>query len=216
MHGTCDRRSVYKYAAGNGKLDVQRPSTGNVTASSFSCVALSDEYLAVGTKDKLIVVATRGKYAGRLVVSDEIPKAAITKMCFSNDGTQLVALVLIDDRESYEEARIYNTNAFRPRSTVDRPNVLLSNDLDITERKWTRDLVHSPSGITFSRKGDMVAICTTHSGGRAVIRILKKEVSTWRLWGIKEVAVHIVDHREWHGLALTGISLYSPLSREVF
>ena len=215
MHGTCDKKAVYKYAAGNAKLDVQRPNTGKA-ASSFSCVALSDEYLAVGTKEKIIVVATRGRYAGRLLVSDEIPKAAITKMCFSNDGTQLVALVLIDDKESYEEARIYNTNAFRPRSTVDRPNVLLSKDLDITERKWTRDLVHSPSGIAFSRKGDMVAICTTHSGGRAVIRILKKEVSTWRLWGIKEVAVHIVDHREWHGLALTGISLYSPLSREVF
>lgn len=208
MRGVCDKKTMYKYAVESGNLIPQHPLTDKFTASSFSCVALSDEYLAVGTEEKLLIFATRGRHAGRLLVSDNICKASITKLCFSNDGTQLAALVVVDDKnEFYEAARIYTTETFRPR-TDDRLPVLKSADVTPAPPvKWNRDYVHSPSGIAFSRNGNMVAICTTHSQARANIRILKKEVSTWRLWGTREVAVHISDHREWHGLALTGISL---------
>lgn len=215
MRGVCDKRSPYKFAAGAASLDLQRPPTEKFATSSFSCVALSDEYLAISAKDKVMVFATRGVHAGRLLVSDHIPKAGITKLCFSHDGTQLVGLVVVDDRISYEEARIYSTDTFGPRPNVDRPDILNTNDISLSKVTWDRDFVHSPSGLAFSEYGNMVAICTTHSKAQAQIRILKREVATWRNWGIKEVTVHTADHREWHGLALTGISLYSTLRRSL-
>lgn len=214
MHGVCDKRSPYKFAAGGVKPDFQRPQTEKFATSSFSCVAVSDEYLAIGSKEKVIVFATRGAHSGRLLVSDHIAKATVTKLRFSDDGIQLVGLVVVDDRNTYEEARIYSTDTFGSNLKVDRPGVLDTNHISFTKVGWNRDFVHSPSGLAFSKQGDMVAICTTHSKAQAQIRILKREVATWRSWGIKEVTVHIADHREWHGFALTGISLYTSTLRK--
>lgn len=161
-----------------------------------------------------MIFAASGEHAGRWLVCDETPKTGVTKLAFSNDGTQLVALVVVEDKDRYEAARIYSTAKFIPipnqRENGDevplaRPKLIKS--VQSTAIRWERDYVHSPSGIAWSRKGDMIAICTTHSRAKAGIRILKKEVNTWRIWGIKEVMVHVADHREWHGLALTAISL---------
>ena len=159
-----------------------------------------------------MIFVVSGEHAGRWVVCDETPKTGVTKLAFSNDGTQLVALVVVEDKERYEAARIYSTAKFIPHEREDGNEIPLSRaklikSVPSNPIRWERDYVHSPSGIAWSRKGDMIAICTTHSRAKAGIRILKKEVNTWRIWGIKEVMVHVPDHREWHGLALTDISL---------
>lgn len=171
---------------------------------------MSDEYLAIGTKEKIMIFCVSGDHAGRWIACDDITKAAITKLTFSVDGSQLVALVVVDDKETYEEARIYMANQFWSLKPEDKVRAVIRRQADLNPAcvKWQRDFVHSPSGIAFSTKGTMVAICSTHSKARAEIRILKKEVSTWRSWGIGEVTVHTADHRDWHGLALTGIALY--------
>jgi hypothetical protein len=207
---TFDSKRVFNYGSQDRAPKGQHPTPDKFQVSSFSCVALSDEYLAIGTKEKIMIFSVNGDHAGRWLACDDIRKAAITKLTFSSDGSQLVALVVVDDKDTYEEARIYMTNGFWPLSGEDRRRAVIrrQRELNPVEIKWPRDFVHSPSGIAFSREGTMIAICTTHSKARAEIRILKKEVSTWRSWGIREVTVHIADHREWHGLALTGISLY--------
>jgi len=208
MSGVCDKRQLYVFCAGDGEIEPQCPVIEEFATSSFSSVALSDEFLAIVTKKKIMVFAIRGQHSGRLLVSDKIPKAAITKLCFSNDGTQLVALVVIKTLETYEQAHIYRTETFRPDANVPRPDVLKSQDISPALVKWNHDLLHSPLGIAFSKKGTLIAIWTTHCQGHAEIRILKKEVEVWRSWGICAVTVHLQDHREWHGVGVTGISLY--------
>ena len=202
--GLFERRKVYKYASGEEKPQNQHPIPDKFSVSSFSTIALSDEYLAIGTTEKLMVFAVTGEHSGRWIVCDDIPKSEIIKLAFSPDGKQLVALVVKDERDSYDSARIYSTDVFLPR---ERAPILQTGALGVSEIQW-RDFVHKPSGITFSQNGEMVAICTTHSRAKADIRILKKEVATWRNWGTREVTVHLPDHREWHGGGLTGISLY--------
>jgi hypothetical protein len=210
---TFDSKRVFKYGSQETAPTTQHPAPDKFQVSSFSCVALSDEYLAIGTKEKIMIFSVNGDHAGRWLACDDIKKAAITKLTFSSNGSQLVALIVVDDKDTFEEARIYMTNQFWPLRGEDRRRAVIrrQRDLNPAEIKWPRDFVHSPSGIAFSREGTMIAICTTHSKARAEIRILKKEVATWRSWGIREVTVHIADHREWHGLALTGISLYYEL-----
>ena len=202
--GVFERRKMYKYASGEKEPQNQRPAPDKFSVSSFSSIALSDDYLAIGTTEKVMVFAVTGEHSGRWVVCDDIPKSEITKLVFSPDGKQLVALVVKDERDSYDSARIYSTDLFLPR---ERAPILQTGELGVSEIQW-RDFVHKPSGIAFSQNGEMIAICTTHSRAKADIRILKKEVATWRNWGTREVAVHVPDHREWHGGGLTGISLY--------
>lgn len=201
--GLFERKKVYKYASGEEKLQNQHPVPDKFSVSSFSTIALSDEYLAIGTTEKLMVFAVTGEHSGRWTVCDDIPKSEVIKLAFSPDGKQLVALVVKDERNSYDSARIYSTDVFLPR---ERAPILQTEALGVSEIQW-QDVVHKPSGIAFSQNGEMVAICTTHSSAKADIRILKREVSTWRNWGTREVTVHQPDHREWHGGGLTGISL---------
>lgn len=202
--GVFERRKIYKYASGEDEPQNQHPAPDKFSVSSFSCIALSDEYLAIGATEKVMVFAVTGEHSGRWIVCDNIPKSEITKLAFSPDGKQFVALVVKDEKDSYDSARIYSTDVFLPN---ERAPILQTRSLGVSEIQW-RDFVHKPSGISFSQNGEMIAICTTHSRAKAEIRILKKEVATWRNWGTREVAVHVPDHREWHGGGLTGISLY--------
>lgn len=204
--GVFEKKKIFKYARGEKEVANQHPTPDKFSVSLFSCVALSDDYLAIGTTEKVMVFAVNGEYAGRWVMCDDIPKAGIMKLAFSPDGKQLVALMVVDVKESCDAARIYSTDNFAPEH--EHVTILRTADLEKSEVTWQRDYVHSPSGIAFSRNGNMVAICTTHSKAKAEIRILKKEIATWRVWGKREVSVHLPDHREWHNLGLTGISLY--------
>lgn len=200
--GSFINRNCYKYAVGERELATMHPLPDKFTVSSFSDMALSDEFVAIGTEEKIMIFANNGNHAGRWLVCDDMPKTGVIKLAFSNDGTQLVALVVAGDINAWG-ARIYSSVKFIP--TMKRSKLIKSPQiLDVVNIRWERDYVHSPTDMAWSMRGDMVAICTTCSKGKAIIRILKKEVLTWRLWGFHEVPVHA----ERRGLGFTGISLY--------
>lgn len=199
-------KSTYIKASQDGEqLKNQHPLPPTFKMPSFTCCALSDEYLAIGAGSKVIIFGLRGDLAGRWLACDDIPNSVVKKMVFSSDGDELVALVSVDDKPPYDEARIYTTQKFRPPPDF---SLLKSADMAPVEVKWTRDWGHNPSDMAFSRDGTMVGICTTHCDAKAKIHILKKEISTWRLWGTQQVVVHPRDQRDRTGLGLTGISLY--------
>ena len=199
-------KTTYIKASQDGEqLKNQHPLPPTFKMPSFSCCALSDEYLAIGAGSKVNIFSLRGDLAGRWLACDDIPNSVVKKMAFSSDGDELVALVSVDDKPPYDEARIYTTQKFRPTPEL---GLLKAADMAPVEVKWTRDWGHNPSNMAFSRDGTMVGICTTHCDAKAKIHILKKEISTWRLWGTQQVVVHPRDQRDRTGLGLTGISLY--------
>jgi hypothetical protein len=209
--GDFHKKTTYKYATDEGKeLKVQHPLPTKFRISSFVCCALSDEFLAIGTDSKIMIFSCRGTYAGRWLACDDIPDSVVKRMAFSPDGTELVALVSVEGKDaSYDGARIYSTAKFTPEDIdIQELEVLRQEAMAPVVLVWPRDHIHDPNGISFSKDGRKVAICTTHSRAKAGIRILKKEISTWRAWGFTEVTVHTADHKDWVGRALTGITLY--------
>src|SRR5437762_400032 len=91
--GVFEKKKIYKYASGEREPQNQHPAPDKFSVSSFSSIALSDDYLAIGTTDKVMIFAVNGEHSGRWVVCDDIPRSDITKLAFSPDGKQLVALV---------------------------------------------------------------------------------------------------------------------------
>lgn len=84
--GVFEKKKIYKYACGEEKPQNQHPLPDKFSVSSFSSIALSDEYLAIGTTEKVMVFAITGEHSGRWVVCDDVPKSEIIKLAFSPDG----------------------------------------------------------------------------------------------------------------------------------
>jgi hypothetical protein len=196
----------FKYTTSDDQqFSKQRPQR-SAKVSSFSNIATSDTYLAVGSAGCIQIFIIEGKFAGRWVYSDDIDDAVINKLAFSSDGRYLVAL-LVYGNNKIEEARIYATEKF-PSGDLERSEVVGSTVYNPVSVKWERDFIHHPNALVFSANGQMIAFCTSHSAGKAQIRMLKRDVATWRLWGVEEISIYGIDPHDRTGGGFTGISLY--------
>src|SRR5271170_2177539 len=61
----------FKYASKGKSLGFQHPVPDQFIMSPFSCVALSDSYLAIGAPGRVMVFSLKGDYVGRWVVYHE-------------------------------------------------------------------------------------------------------------------------------------------------
>jgi hypothetical protein len=203
-------KTLFKYESTTRPLDSQHPTPERFKVKDFLSVAVSDSFLAIGAPERVMVFTLIGKDAGRWVVCDTMKDdyAGVEKLKFSREGKQLLALLRVETGGSNEiKAKIYDTGGF-PKEQLDRVKPLTVVP-GVAEVKWDWDLMHTPCAAAFSREGTMIAICTTHSGFQAQIRLLKKFNPVWRLWGVQGVRVFPdVDQRNWVGEGLTGISLY--------
>jgi hypothetical protein len=212
--GSFQRKTKYQYGMDENKLALQHPvPSTKISVSSFTSVAISDEYLAIAAKDKLLVFLVSGKLAGRWLVCDEIQNGKFHALAFSNDGSQLVAVLSStqQDTGSFDAARIFRTSEFSVALTSDRPEVTLGKDLlHKVDLRWQRDYTFVPRRLSFSCKGDLIAIATNHSRGEAQIKILKKEPNKaeWVFWGARPIIIHDIDlPHEMCGQGVTGITL---------
>jgi hypothetical protein len=200
--GDFESKKQFKYAPRNSPLSTQTPKPDKFKMSEFSCVALTDTYLAIGVNGKVLIFTLEGEHAGRWICSDEIDQAVLEKLQFSTDGQRLLAFMRV---EMYQKVRFYSTANFAV-SPVGTEKVVRASSSEEVEWEWDRE--HSPSDVTFSRNGLMVGICTTHcSNLTAEIRVLKCIDSRWQVWGTRKVQVMAPDRR---GVGFTGISLYLP------
>jgi len=197
--------NVFRYAFNDKLLKPQNPIPHNFKVSQFTCVALSDKYLAVGAPGRVMSFILEGSHAGRWVVSDELPDARtlIEKLRFSASGRHLLAVLTVENESSGSKALFYSTNSFEKRH-LERADLIQPKADEVVMNLGSS----RPSGAAFSSKGTSVAICTTHSGATASIVLLREINATWTLWGIVKVpvfAAHDLHDRYGHGL--TGISL---------
>lgn len=192
--GVFDGKKPFMYSAGKHVPAVQIPLPDKFPTSSICSMALCDDYLAIGAKGKVMIFAVSGNDSGRWIGCDNIPHCRVTKLAFSATGSQLVAVLDSGNKDVYEAARIYSTNKFTIAQGKDfrHPGMIGKEILAPAEVRWERGYAHSLSAVAWSQNGGMVAICSNlDSMANSRIRILKKEASTWRSWGITEVHGHM-------------------------
>jgi hypothetical protein len=155
-----------------------------------------------------------GNQAGRWVTSNELEdkEALIEKLTFSSDGKHLLALVRVQcDELMQSEALIYSTEDF-PKDALERRHN--PKPTKPTAEKIPLECLQSYrlNAVVFgiSVRSPMIAICTSYVESIARIQLLRKMESGWDLWGpLHSVSVFPSgDQTQWHGLGLTGISLY--------
>ena len=157
---------------------------------AFHCAALSDKLLAIGVNDMILVFAIEeGSNTERPIFCDEFDCTNPERLRFSANGEQLVG-VLRDNGEDRTQVLIYSTASFP----------------DPAEITWEDP--SSPNDVAFSTDGNMIAICSSPSGSRAEIRILRKFQEEWREFLIQEEV--LFGKKDKVGLGFTRIMLYVP------
>jgi len=172
----------------------------------FSSLTVSNEYLAVGCKGRMMIFIIEGKYAGRWVwdaVYGE--KTFVEKLEFSADGRTLVALFRSEgDETAMLKALIYSTEHIR-KDELDREHPVQPVP-DPPALAWEAGL-DAPRCIAFSGDRRTIAISTTHDArGMAKIRLLMKVGTEWRNLELSQ-PLPILAPNDMFGLGLTGIRL---------
>ena len=208
--GEFAKRTDFKYESLNRPMTSQHPTPDKFKVKDFFSVALNDSFLAIGVPGKVMTFYLNGDHAGRWVFCDSMDHGTgVERLKFSPNGDQLLALLQYEKGQDIEiTAKIYNTADF-PTFQLDRRKPVPSiNPIEVT---WTCEHMHIPSDASFSKDGNIIAICTTRAGRHAQILLLKKFNGVWKRWKFQTVEVFQTnDHRDWHGNGLTGISLSFP------
>jgi len=206
------KRNAYSFGKAPLHFELQHPLPPSdlMKISAFTHIALSDEHLAIGAAEKVLIFSVSGERAGRCLFCDRIQNGMVRCLAFSPDGSKVVALYSFNKKgeEPYEAARFYPTvelenDAGAPVKSMHD----ISHCQDVT---WPMSPIYHPRCMAFSWKGDMVGIATTYSEGEALIRILGENGGVWSHWGERSIKVNNADRRhEMVGWGVTGLSLYS-------
>ena len=188
-------------------METQVPLDERFEIGQFSCVTMSNHYLAIGCKGRMMIFIIEGEHAGRWVcdvVHD--PATMVEKLQFSADGRALVALLRAPPVASgswQSKALIYSTETIEMENVDRQSPVTLIPESSNLEWDWELDV---PKCIAFSGDGMTIAISTTSNAeGIAKIRLLKKVALEWRYLGYQSVPVFAPNER--YGNGITGISL---------
>jgi hypothetical protein len=161
----------------------------------FSCAAISDEYVAIGTGDKILIFGKDGEW---FMVHKE-KATSIHHLFFSPDGTELLAIVTTATAGvSRQRVLIAPTNSF-PGPTLERNNSVFTEVVD-----WGR-CNQFPSGAAFSSDGNRIAIYTScDSYGLSQIRLLERHdsKSLWRSLGESDIQINGQSPGEVTGIQL--------------
>jgi len=179
----------------------------------FSCVAISNEYLAIGCKGRMMIFIIEGEHAGRWVC-DAIHDSTtfMEKLEFSADGRTLLALLRSQSSSPVLgsqsiEALIYSTENIQKEDIIRQSPVTPTPEV-APALKWNWDFA-TPTGIAFSGNGMTVAVSTAaNAQGAAKISLLQKVGSEWKY--LQSQSVEVLGSVEKHGKGITGMALYFP------
>lgn len=206
------KKNAYSFGKGQLHFELQHPLPPSdwMKISSFTNIALSDEHLAIGAAEKVLIFGVSGEKAGRWLFCDQIQHGMVRGLAFSPDGSKVVALYSFNKKgeEPYEAARFYPTGELKNDAGGPvKSRQHISHCQDVT---WPMSPIYHPRCMAFSSNGDMVGIATSYSEGEALIRILGENGGGWSHWGERSIKVHDAERRhEMVGLGVTGLSLYS-------
>jgi hypothetical protein len=211
-----DKGTHFKYSHQGGEMNLQVPLPAEkFEINKFSCVAVSNEYLAIGSKGRMMIFVIDGEHAGRWVC-DAIHDSTtwMEKLEFSADGGTLVALLRCESGRSssfQSKALIYSTENIEKENIEREPPVPPLSEVAPT-LKWDWEF-DTPTSVGFSGDGMTIAISTTTDArGVAKIRLLKKVASEWKYLGSQSVPVF--GSVERHGKGISGLALYFPPQAE--
>lgn len=179
------QKKVFKFAQKEGDLRPQLPAANEINVCEFSCVAVDDNYLAIGVSGRVMAFIVTGNHAGVWVVNHEIKGALVEKLQFTRCAQLLLALVRTTEKQKkYEKILVYSTKDF-PQTDLERAQVVTLEPLEI---QWTADTTRTSKGMTISRDRTMVAIYTNFCESTAVIRLLTlADGLRWENWGFHSV-----------------------------
>jgi hypothetical protein len=196
----------FKYSNPRQEMSSQLPlPPTKYKVGQFSCLAVSNQYLAVGSLGRMMIFMVEGENGGRWIVDIVYDSStSIEKLAFSANGMTLLALLKCEiNGKFYSKALFYSTENWEFDSATRQSPTPVHSDVQV-KWIWERD---RPTAVTFSGDGMMVAISTTSdSEGKAKIRLLKFVESEWRTLGFQRVPVFPVQDR--YGKGITGLALY--------
>lgn len=170
---------------------------------NITCAALSEEYIAIGTNETLLIMALQTDPPGKWLCIAK--HGDIENLAFSPSGDQL--LVLSRTKHRSHKAIMHSTSEFSHdhRLSDNKPKPI--DGVEIAE--WEHSACEVLD-IVFASDGNMAAICTSHDPlGRCRIRLLKKYSRGWRKYGDQLIRV---KQRKDATRGICNIALYlSPL-----
>jgi hypothetical protein len=208
-----DKGTHFKYSHPGGEMKSQVPLPAEkFEIGKFSCVALTNEYLAIGCKGRMVIFIVDGEHAGRWICyALHDPTTWMEKLEFSADGRTLVALLRSQSGTtsgSQSKALIYSTENIQ-KEDIERQIPVPPTPEVAPTLTWDWEF-DAPTSIGFSGDGMTIAISsTTNAQGVAKIRLLKKVASEWKYLGSQPVDVF--GSVERHGKGISGLALYHPL-----
>jgi hypothetical protein len=184
----------------------------------FTCGAVSDEFLAIGCSNFMMVFSIL--QAGRCVLEHEIPFDEsiwiANKLLFDQESSILIAIFtntvldkemaqffsLKHKRSSGSETHLQETSIKSVSESVSWSISSIVHEKDGADAEY----IVSTSCATLSADCTKLALCSHHVRGCAVIRLLIKDHGSWRFWGAQHIVIHS-DHRNWSLPGFTGVAL---------
>jgi hypothetical protein len=209
--GEFPKQQPFRRGRGDAPLKTQTPPPRNsILKTDFCSSAISDDFLAVGSRGLIMTFYIQGDEAGCWITTSKLDEESTVPehLSFSYDGRQLAALVRT---RSIYSILIISTGPF-PKTNLGRqygfepvtPKIAVTISLNSFSPC-------APSRITFSKGSTMIAISTTVNDNIAKLQLYKKDAE--RRWKGGEICyVSIFPHDDpttWHGCGITGITLYA-------
>jgi len=184
----------------------------------FSCVATSDNLLAVGAEGVGIVLffAIGEGESARYLFQLNRAGCVVRKLVFNSESTEL-AVIYTAPQLKKDVCEIYSVADLRTPSTPAHGSsepgsiTLISTLLlDTTYQSKTDRYTYTTRDVKFSLDGSKLVLCTTHNHGSALVFIMLKDIENqneWKLWG-RDCLIIETDNWDNNCLGLTGVSLY--------
>ena len=187
----------------------------------FSCGTVSDEFLAIGGINLLMVFSI--SQGGRCILEHQIPFEdtlwRANKLLFDQDSTHLIA-VFTNTVIEREMAQIFTLNSDHSSGSNPAEAALRGSTANFTVSEsvsWRigilvkdngtdAEYIVSTSCSALSSDGSKLALCSHHVRGCAVIRLMITKDGSWRFWGVQQLVIHS-DHRDWSLPGFTGVDL---------
>jgi len=199
-----------------GPTEKTRPVTqsNNQRVSKFCCAALCDRYIAVGTKQGMLVIfavqgVVLGEKAGQWLCSANFSEYVIEKLLFTPEADELL-LVLSTRGISHPAQKlvVISTSEFAKAPRVADETVKILTQFR-TAAEWKNSVCEFPD-VAFSSDGRKFAICTSHNNsGVSEIRMLRKSRTNGSWRNVLKEKISVVRIKD-ASPGMTGISLYIP------
>jgi hypothetical protein len=220
--GKFERNGVYKAGLDGPQARSHGQIMSDKKKRDFSCVAVSDNLLAIGASGGTFLILSTGdgeQALGKPIFKLEQPNRSVHKVIFNSQSTELV--VLSSARGSNTEfCQFYSVGQFpivmspRKMSFGHETKSHFTADcelaLDLTYQGDKAIYPFTLQDAKFSEDGRKLIAITSHSHGCAMVYLMRKNgLEQWRLCGSDRIIAQRLDSWDEDCLGFTGVSLYN-------